>query len=348
MADNRKYAKALLDYVQMPMAQLGAVFGTTPQKMSKALRQEGSNIYESMKSAVTAPGRALQGQMNPQMLMDENGNITQDDSKMNQEGMNFALNFMGSGSAPAIGKPMGKGELGITAYHGSPATNIEKFDRSKIGAGTGINAYSPGFYFSEAPTVAKGYQNRLSGYNSGTQSLLKRFGGDIDKAMQEAQRSMDFYKKSVEEGGNGDLRRANSLLEIQQNKLNDLMSMKAGNPENKGALYTVDIADESIPKMLDWENEVPENIRKSLSEKAMKQWDSGVTGQSGQALYNEITKNFEWSGSKNPREDAVKWLLENDVPGMKYLDRGQDNLAGTNAQNYVVYDPNLIKILNKK
>jgi len=120
MADN-KYAKALLDYVQMPMAQLGAVFGTTPQKMSKALRQEGSNIYESMKSAVTAPGRALQGQMNPQMMMDENGNIFQDDSKMNQEAMNFALNFMGGGSAPAIGKPTVAGELGINAYHGTPA-----------------------------------------------------------------------------------------------------------------------------------------------------------------------------------------------------------------------------------
>ena len=114
MADN-KYAKALLNYVQMPMAQLGAVFGTTPQKMSKALRQEGSNIYESMKSAVTAPGRALQGQMNPQLLMDENGNITQDDSKMNQEAMNFAMNMAGSGLGSSAIKPSPKGSLGMAS-----------------------------------------------------------------------------------------------------------------------------------------------------------------------------------------------------------------------------------------
>ena len=114
MADN-KYAKALLNYTQMPMALLGAAFGTTPQKMSKALRQEGSNIYDSMKSAYTAPSRALQGQMNPQMMMDEDGNIYQDDSKMNQEGMNFALNFMGSGLGLSAINPSPKGSLGMAS-----------------------------------------------------------------------------------------------------------------------------------------------------------------------------------------------------------------------------------------
>lgn len=114
MADN-KYAKALINYVQMPMAQLGAVFGTTPQKMSKALRQEGSNIYDSIKSAYTAPGRALQGQMNPQMMMDENGNIIQDDSKINQEAMNFAMNMAGSGLGSSAIKPSPKGSLGMAS-----------------------------------------------------------------------------------------------------------------------------------------------------------------------------------------------------------------------------------------
>ena len=118
MADN-KYAKALLNYVQMPMAQLGAVFGTTPQKMSKALRQEGSNIYDSMKSAVTAPSRALQGQMNPQMMMDENGNIYQDDSKMNQEAMNLAMNMANGGLGSSAINPSPKGSLGMTSIKNS-------------------------------------------------------------------------------------------------------------------------------------------------------------------------------------------------------------------------------------
>lgn len=113
MADNSKYVKALLDYVQMPMAQLGALWGTTPQKMSKALRQEGSNIYDSMKSAVTAPGRALSGQMNPQWMMDENGNLVQDNSKMNQEGLNFAMNMAGGGLGSTIAKPVEANSLGM-------------------------------------------------------------------------------------------------------------------------------------------------------------------------------------------------------------------------------------------
>jgi len=139
MADNRKYAKALLDYVQMPMAQLGAVFGTTPQKMSKALRQEGSNIYDSMKSAVTAPSRALQGQMNPQMMMDENGNIIQDNSKMNQEAMNLAMNVAGGGFGSTIAKPAEAGSLGMFIGKRSPSFNATKADLFAQLQAKGIN-----------------------------------------------------------------------------------------------------------------------------------------------------------------------------------------------------------------
>lgn len=290
----------------------------------KALKDKAIAQYEKGAPYRQALASALKG--------DTQG-INQALSKSDLTPMDFAMTF-----AP----------LGITAYHGSPATNIEKFDPAKLKSGTGVNAYSPGFYFSESPAVGKSYQNKLSGWTPGTKSLLQRRGGDIDSAIEEANRTLDFYKKSVEEGGHGDLRRAQGMLEIQQNKLNDLLNMKAGVPENKGALYTVDIADESIPKMLDWENPVPEHIRKPLSEKAMQQWQSGLTGQSGEHLYKELAKNFEWSGSKTPELDATNWLLQNGVPGMKYMDRGNDNWDGFTAQNYVVYDPNLIKILEKK
>lgn len=116
MADNNKYAKALLNYVQMPMAQFGSLWGTTdPQKVSKALRQEGSNIYDSMKSAFTAPVRSFTGEFEPKHYIDENGNIITDNSKAISEAMNLATNIGTGGIGATMAKPVESGSLGMFA-----------------------------------------------------------------------------------------------------------------------------------------------------------------------------------------------------------------------------------------
>jgi hypothetical protein len=115
----------------------------------------------------------------------------------------------------------------------------------------------------------------------------------------------------------------------------------------EGNLYKVDIPDNLIPKMLNWYEEVPENLRKKLSAKAMDQFGSGISPSTGEKLYKEIAFSLKQAGSKTPEADASKWLLEQGVPGIKYENMQMVKGQGIGTNNYVMFDPKQVKILDK-
>lgn len=115
----------------------------------------------------------------------------------------------------------------------------------------------------------------------------------------------------------------------------------------EGNLYKVDIPDELIPKMLNWYEEVPEDARKRISAKAMEQFGSGISPTTGEKLYKEIAFSLKQGGSKTPEADASKWLLEQGIPGIKYENMQMVKGQGTGTNNYVMFDPNQVKMLDK-
>jgi hypothetical protein len=254
---------------------------------------------------------------------------------MTQDMANAALNLN-----PVMGL------IGATAYHGSPAI-FDKFDINKLGSGQGAQAYGHGMYFAENPAVAKEYQKQLSGWQPGVQSAIKNAGGNIDDAIQQATKSVDHYKNLISQGNLGlGEERANSLLDISTKKLTDLQAMKAGVPENTGAFYKVDIPDEDIPKLLNWDAPIkdqPEmynliknnikdaDIRKTFENNA----ESGITGAN--AYSNYLGGKTDAQKSKNALNIGIK--------GIKYLDQGSREAGGTN--NFVIFDPSNVKILER-
>lgn len=238
------------------------------------------------------------------------------------------------------------GLLGMTAYHGSPAI-FDKFDINKIGTGQGAQAYGHGIYFAENPAVAKDYQKQLSGWQPGVKSAIKNAGGNIDDAIQKAAQSVEHYKGLIAQGNLGlGEERANSLLDISTKKLVDLQAMKAGVPENTGAFYKVDIPDQDIPKLLNWDAPIkdqPEmysliknnikdsDIRKTFENNA----ESGITGANAYANY---------LGGKTDAERS-KNALNIGIKGIKYLDQGSREAGGTS--NFVIFDPSNVKILER-
>jgi hypothetical protein len=278
------------------------------------------------------------------------------------------LPFVGAGAAKAgqvgaktLGKEIarqvetGTGLIGsnvldprqyVTAYHGSPAI-FDKFDLSKIGTGQGAQAYGHGMYFAENPAVAKEYQKQLSGWQPGVQSAIKNAGGNIDDAIQQATKSVDHYKNLISQGNLGlSEERANSLLDISTKKLTDLQAMKAGVPENTGAFYKVDIPDEDIPKLLNWDTPIKDQpemynlIKKNIKDDDIRRSfennaESGITGANAYSNY--------LSGKTNA--DKSKSALNIGIKGIKYLDQGSREAGGTN--NFVIFDPSNVKILER-
>lgn len=334
MADNTyksTLAKALLSYSQAPMAQLGALFGTTSEKMSKALRQEGSAIYDSLKSAFTAPGRAMSGELRPRMAMDDQGNLYEDDSQLIKEGMNFATNFVGGSSLPALRNPMQHGSVGITAYHGSPHT-FEKFDPAKIGTGEGAQAYGHGLYFAENPQVAQTYKMPSRGVEATAANTLKMY--------KTPERAIEALQDSL----------SSTLTELGRKYTQDAIDLIKSGKATTGNMYKVDIADESIPIMLDWDKSIAEQHPevKSAISPIVKTYGL-PSSESGASVYQAAKELFgrKLNNEQNVQKIASDFLQKRGVTGIKYLDqasRGMNN--GTS--NFVVFDPETVKILERK
>ena len=171
----------------------------------------------------------------------------------------------------------------------------------------------------------------LTAYH-GTPNLIKE-GFDITKAGTNA-RANNFghgiyFAESPDVAG---------MYMVSRNKIS---------APTEGNLYKVDIPDELIPKMLNWYEQVPEEIQKKISTKSMEQFGSGISPTTGEKLYKDLVFSFKQTGSKTPDKDASNWLLNQGVEGIKYENMQMVKGQGRNTHNYVMFDPSKAKMLQK-
>ena len=283
---------------------------------TKELSWAVPGLLQDAYAAYTAPSRALQGQIDvnsPQGLLEAN---------------NFALNIVGGSSLPKLGTKMQPGSLGITAWHGSPF-KFDKFDLSKVGTGAGNEYYGRGVYFTESPELAKSYAM--------PDSLENMFADKVAKDL----------KSAFNDGG---IKKVNDY--IKKNNLQD--SASDIKKYFDSSVYKVDIPDKLLPKMLDFEKPLykqSDEVKKLAFDyyPALKNRLEFVGGEgpfalSGSDLFNVMQRYEPKSNQKTTGISSDKIsniMLEKGIPGSKYFD------SGDGAQNYVVFDPNTIKILER-
>jgi hypothetical protein len=142
----------------------------------------------------------------------------------------------------------------MIAYHGTPHEIQGAFDLKKVGTGQGAQSYGHGMYFAEAPAVAKIYQAALSDtkYKVGERELK---GNEAWAAQFLHDFQDDALPKRIDV--NTAINKANQTLKdaaTKQEIINNIKALdKAGLSVENGNLYKVDIPDEHIPMMLDWD-----------------------------------------------------------------------------------------------
>jgi hypothetical protein len=120
----------------------------------------------------------------------------------------------------------------------------------------------------------------------------------------------------------------------------------------KGHLYTVDLPDEHIAKMLDWDaplSEQPDIVQRAAAELGMS--GDNITGKDvyGRAGTNWMLKQPDLgSGVYVGRDKAAsEYFRALGIPGIRYLDNGS-RAAGEGTRNFVIFDPEVVKILSRE
>jgi hypothetical protein len=263
-------------------------------------------------------------------------------------GRGAALTALGAMDTGAMNKA-------ATVWHGSPH-KFDRFDSSRIGTGEGAQAYGHGLYLADAPAVAKEYAEKLSSAGL-AKSKLAQSGGDIDAAISAAEASVQNYKALIAQGGGGDPRRAQGMLNLAEKKLGDLLAIRAGTLDEAGNLYKVDLPDEAIARMLDWDKPLSQQapgVREALAAADRRAKDSlyGSGGEYYRALGARHAQNAPLHLSVDAAETAAQapaasQLRALGIPGIRYLDGLSRGAGGTS--NYVVFpgEENMLTILER-
>jgi hypothetical protein len=295
---------------------------TDPEAYKQALAgllRRGKEVGDYIEQAPTKAGQAIldAGQRQSALMdkaFDPTGNtLIRDSNAANQAAMNL---FEG---------PMSFAPAGITAFHGTPHLIKDKFDISKVGTGEGAQSYGHGMYFAENPSVAKSYLVNAQSQKTpegAARSYVRDYPSEKEALIGAKERL-----QRLQQNGTPD------LIQQQEQIIKALESNQLG-----GNLYKVDIPDEYIPKMLNWDiplnqqTDVLESIktlgaRQDLPKGFDKALERALENKNfdGQDLYYELTKVY-----KDPVA-LSKAMEESGFKGIRYLDQGSRSSKITNT-----------------
>lgn len=270
---------------------------------------------------------------------------------------------------------------GMIAYHASPY-KFSKFDPTKVGTGEGAQSYGVGAgYVAQNPRVANEYYKQFTNVE---ESPLMYKGKRVDTPWNDeiSQRWDDviqknkFNQEQIEDfqGVLGNLSQVNSMQDIpnvlrglsksQQSIYNKYVKPELTKPNSLDAyMYKVDVKDEILPNMLDWDKplteqapEVQKALKKlgiSVDKKELNEFDNALlkalqsdenvilpnqpSNPTGAEIYQRIVVG-------SPETVSAK-LNESGITGIKYLDAFSRKDTPNPTYNFVPFDPENMKIL---
>jgi hypothetical protein len=286
-----------------------------------------------------------------------------------QQAMEMAMNVTAPGVATARYTP---GLLNMPmVYHGTPHrfeptpdNPLGEFDASKIGTGEGAQAYGHGVYVAESPDVAKGYRESLSNNVIVDGKKLQTIPSDspIAQAQNNVITAMTQQKMSPQDA-------IAYTVKYWNDAANEMAAFVKTNPEladriNKevasrreiaksasllkpesfykdpGALYTADLPDEMVDRMLDWDkplSEQPEAVQSVLRGmwlKAKKSFEG--LDPNGNPIAGQVHHLYSQHRGGNTATVAEE-LKASGIPGIKYLDAGSRGDKAKPTRNFVLF-----------
>lgn len=230
----------------------------------------------------------------------------------------------------------------IIVWHGSPH-KFDKFDASKIGTGEGAQAYGHGLYVAESPGVAGQYAENVKDMDT-----IRRINNEMSKLADIMARDEipGAYRKYKTDAGREAAKRYDELMESRE-------SVR----KSPGQMYKIDLPDEQIARMLDWDKALSDqhpDVQRIINEEIKR---IGGSAHTGERAYKELMFDSRMQGNRNESNamrnniealEASKRLQELGIPGIRYLDQGSRS-AGQGTSNFVIFpgEESILKILER-
>lgn len=260
----------------------------------------------------------------------------------------------------------------MIVYHGSPhkfsptkKNPLGEFNPKKIGTGEGNQAYGIGHYTAEAREVAEEYAKNLANRDMGNQGRLNAHANAkrLAELAGDPKYAADDVRFVLENDPD------HPQKELLQNTLAFLESGDYAEPlKNAGNLYTIDLSDEKIARMLDYDKPLSAqhpDVQKALLEHPdVLDYMAKAEGQrtrlnemspvrlekipsasvpydasrmAGKDVMTAIAQRSGLGGEQGAVEEQLRQL---GIPGIRYLDQG--SRATPNVTNQ-----RLASLLNK-
>jgi hypothetical protein len=270
----------------------------------------------------------------------------------------------------------------LTTYHASPY-KFDRFDPTKVGTGEGAQAFGVGAgYVAQNPKVANEYFKQFTDVE---QIPLMYKGKRVDTPWNDeiSQRWADvieknkFNQEQIEDfqGVLGNLSQVNNMQDAksvvrdltpsQRTIYKKYVEPELTKPESLDAyMYKVDVPDEALPNMLDWDKplleqtpQVQEALKKlgiASDKKKMNEFDDALLDalmkDSKKPLPNEPINPtgreiYERLISGSPAETSAK-LNKVGITGIKYLDAFSRKDMPNPTYNFVPFDEKNMRIFD--
>jgi hypothetical protein len=227
----------------------------------------------------------------------------------------------------------------LDVYHGSPH-KFDRFDASKIGTGEGNQSYGYGLYLAENPEVAETYQKMV---NTGPLSKqAKKFvreniiaGADNDAILKAATSSKNQATRwDLEDVKRGIPASRNDYVSA----MDEVQEFLTKNPVSQadGSFYKVDLPDEQIAKMLDYDKHLSEQSPEVQKILLPYQKEIGGSFGTGEQTLKAIAFERRMKGLDDSPAAVSQQLRDMGIPGIKYLDNTSRG-AGTGTRNFVTF-----------